>query len=66
MCFLVNQSKVMSEKELVSQLYNSNDIENLLEEDPTVCKKRKYCKDILTNLKTSLDTLNEIKDLKMD
>ena len=66
MCFLVNKSKVLAEKELVSQLYNSNDIQNLLEEDPIIAKKRKYCKDILINLKTSLETLNDIKDLKMD
>ena len=66
MCFLVNQSKVLAEKEMVSQLYNSNDIENLLEEDPIIAKKRKYCKDILINLKTSLEALNDFKDLKMD
>jgi dynamin 1-like protein len=66
MCFLVNQSKVMAEKEMVSQLYNSNDLENLLEEDPIIAKKRKYCKDILSNLKNSLESLNEIKDIKTD
>jgi dynamin 1-like protein len=66
MCFLVNQSKVMAEKEMVSQLYNSSELETLLEEDPIIAKKRKYCKEVLTDLKTSLETLNEIKDIKMD
>ena len=66
MCFLVNNSKVLAEKEMVSQLYNSNDIENLLEEDPVIAKKRKYCKDILVNLKTSLVALNDFKDIKID
>jgi len=66
MCFLVNQSKVMSEKEMVSQLYNSNDLESLLEEDPNIAKKRKYIKEILLNLKYSLDSLNDFKDMKLN
>ena len=66
MYFLVNQSKVLAEKEMVSQLYNSSDLENLLEEDPIIAKKRRYCKEILVSLKSSLDSLNEIKDIKID
>ena len=65
MCFLVNQSKVMAEKEMVSQLYNSKELQNLLEEDPIVERKRKLCKEALDNLKVSINLLMEIKDLKM-
>ena len=66
MCFLVNQSKIVSEKELVFQLYNSEEMEELLEENQIIANKRKNCKEILKNLKKSLESLNEIKDLKMD
>lgn len=66
MCFLVNQSKVMAEKEMVSQLYNSNELEKLLEEDPVIANKRNHCKNILLTLKSSLDSLNDIKDTKSD
>jgi dynamin 1-like protein len=66
MCFLVNKSKILAEKEMVSQLYNTSELESLLEEDPTIAKKRKYCKEVLADLKTSLETLNDIKDIKMD
>jgi hypothetical protein len=66
MCFLVNQSKMMAEKEMVSQLYKSNDLEVLLQEDPFVNKKRKQIKDSLLYLKSSMEILNNFTELSLD
>jgi hypothetical protein len=66
MCFLVNQSKMMAEKEMVSQLYKSNELDSLLQEDPFVGKKRKVLKESLNYLKTSLDIIRNFRDLSLD
>ena len=66
MCFLVNQSKFLAEKEMVSQLYKSGELENLLQEDPFIAKKRKSCKESLSNLKKSLDILTAFNELSLD
>lgn len=66
MCFLVNQSKMMAEKEMVSNLYKSNDLEVLLQEDPYVNKKRKTIKDSLLYLKSSMEILNNFTELSLD
>ena len=66
MCFLVNQSKLMAEKEMVTQLYRSNELEVLLQEDPVIARKRKQCNDSITSLKSSLDILNEFNSLSFD
>ena len=66
MCFLVNQSKILAEKEMVSQLYNSSELQTLLEEDPLIEKRRKLCREALANLKESVDILLEIRDLKLN
>ncbi len=58
MCFLVNQSKMMAEKEMVSQLYKSNDLEALLQEDPIIGTQRKQIKDQLMRLKASMEVLS--------
>jgi len=65
MCFLVNQSKILAEKEMVSQLYNSSELQTLLEEDPLIERRRKVCRETLSNLKDSINILMEIKDLKL-
>jgi hypothetical protein len=66
MCFLVNQSKLMSEKEMVKRLFKSSELEILLQEDPVVEKKRKNCKESLTNLKKSLDILTNFNEMGLD
>jgi dynamin 1-like protein len=66
MCFLVNQSKIMAEKEMVSQLYKSAELDSLLHEDPNIAKKRKNCKDTLQNLKKSLEILSDFNDFSSD
>ncbi len=66
MCFLVNQSKMMAEKEMVSQLYKSNELESLLQEDPFIGKKRKIIKDSLMYLKSSLEILSNFNELSLD
>jgi hypothetical protein len=66
MCFLVNQSKIMAEKEMVSQLYKSDELASLLHEDPNIAKKRKNCKDTLHNLKKSLEILSDFNEISSD
>lgn len=66
MCFLVNQSKIMAEKEMVSQLYKSAELDTLLHEDPNIAKKRKNCKDTLQNLKKSLEILTDFNDFSSE
>ena len=66
MCFLVNQSKMMAEKEMVSQLYKSNELDSLLQEDPFIGKKRKLIKDSLSYLKGSLEIITNFNDLSLD
>ncbi len=66
MCFLVNQSKMMAEKEMVSQLYKSNDLDSLLQEDPYINKKRKNIKESLIYLKSSMDALSNFSELSLD
>jgi dynamin 1-like protein len=66
MCFLVNQSKIMAEKEMVSQLFKSVELADLLQEDPYIAKKRKNAKDSLGNLKRSLDILTAFNELSLD
>lgn len=66
MCFLINQSKLMAEKEMVTQLYKSNELETLLQEDPFIAKKRKHCSETINNLKMSLDILAEFNSLSLD
>lgn len=65
MCFLVNESKRMAETEMINQLYKSSELEVLLQEDPYIARKRKQAKETVSNLKSSLEVLAEIKDLKL-
>ena len=59
MCFLVNKTKEISEQDMITQLYKSNeDVKKLLQEDPAICEKRKELKDNLAFLKSSLNILN--------
>jgi hypothetical protein len=66
MCFLINQSKLMAEREMVTQLYKSNELETLLQEDPYIAKKRKLCNESINNMKKSLDILAEFNSLSLD
>ena len=66
MCFLVNQSKLLAEKEMVTQLYKSEELDSLLTEDPNIAQKRKYCKESLNGLKKSLDILTDLNELNLD
>ena len=59
MCFLVNKIKEISEQDMITQLYKSNeDVKKLLQEDPAISEKRKELKENLAFLKSSLNVLN--------
>ena len=59
MCFLVNKTKEISEQEMITHLYKSNeDVKKLLQEEPAISEKRKELKENLSLLKSSLNILN--------
>jgi len=63
MSFLVNKTKNMAQKELVSALYNENvDLKELLAEDTATVKKRTECEEMVKTLTQSLEFLNEVRD----
>ena len=63
MAFLVNKTKNMAQKELVSALYNENiDLKELLAEDSATVKKRTECEEMVKTLSQSLEFLNEVRD----
>ena len=63
MAFLVNKTKNLAQRELVSKLYNDSvDLKQLLSEDMQTMKKRDACKEMVGTLKQSLEFLNEVRD----
>jgi dynamin 1-like protein len=63
MAFLVNKTKNLAQRELVSKLYNDSvDLKQLLSEDMQTMKKREACKEMVGTLKQSLEFLNEVRD----
>jgi dynamin 1-like protein len=62
MCFLVNQSKNISQRELVSVLYKEDNLNDLLTEDPAVAKQRENCEKIIITLRKALTILQEVRD----
>jgi len=63
MAFLVNKTKNLAQRELVSALYNDSvDLKQLLSEDNATVKKREACQEMVTTLRKSLEFLNEVRD----
>ena len=63
MAFLVNKTKNLAQRELVSKLYNDSvDLKQLLSEDMQTMKKQEACKEMVGTLKQSLEFLNEVRD----
>jgi len=63
MAFLVNKTKNMAQRELVSALYNDSvNLSQLLSEDNATVKKRENCTEMVNTLRKSLEFLNEVRD----
>ena len=63
MAFLVNKTKNMAQRELVSALYNDSvNLSQLLSEDNATVKKRENCTEMENTLRKSLEFLNEVRD----
>ncbi len=63
MAFLVNKTKNMAQRELVSALYNDSvNLSQLLSEDNATVKKREACNEMVSTLRKSLEFLNEVRD----
>lgn len=65
MHFLVNQSKLTAEKDMVTNLYNAQELTEILQEDPIIAERRQVVKEMVGSLKESLDIISEIRDLKL-
>ena len=66
MAFLVNQSKIAAQRELVKELYKEGEFEELLAEDAVLVNKREGCKEAIKNLRAALETINDVRDFHFD
>lgn len=64
MAFLVNQSKNVAQRELVSELYREEGgaMRDLLQEDPALQIEREECKTIIKVLKKAMEVIIELRD----
>lgn len=60
MALLVNESKTMAQNVLVQQVYQANDLEDLLVEDPIMARNRAQCKQMIEALRTAQGLLSEV------
>ena len=63
MAFMVNKTKNLAQRELVSALYNDSvDLRALLSEDSATVRKREAAQEMVEVLRKSLEFLNEVRD----
>lgn len=64
MAFLVNQSKNVAQRELVSELYREegSSMRDLLQEDPALQLEREECKTVIKMLKKAMEVIIELRD----
>ena len=64
MAFLVNQSKNVAQRELVSELYREEGgaMRDLLQEDPALQLEREDCKTVIKMLKQAMEVIIELRD----
>ena len=63
MAFMVNKTKNLAQRELVSALYNDSvDLRALLSEDTATVRKREAAQEMVEVLRKSLEFLNEVRD----
>jgi dynamin 1-like protein len=62
MAFLINKTKDNSQQVLYTQLFEEDDVQELMSEDPMIAEARKECLDTISNLKRACDLINEARD----
>jgi dynamin 1-like protein len=63
--FLVNGSTQMLRPKMIEEIFNSNQMVNLLQEDPSITRKRIACQQIVKALRKAQDILLEVRTLKI-
>jgi dynamin 1-like protein len=62
MAFLINKTKEQAQQVLYTVLFEDEDINELMGEDPMIAEARKECIDTIANLKRACDLINEARD----
>lgn len=65
MAFLVNESKRLAQSELVVKVYQAEDLESLLVEDPIVAANRDSCKQMIKALRIAQGLLSEVTQYRL-
>ena len=60
MAFLVNESKGIAQRELVSEIYKSGNLDELMVEDPAIMQTRKQRKKEIKALRAAQTLLNDV------
>lgn len=65
MAFLVNESKRLAQSELVVKVYQAEDLDQLLVEDPMVAANRQACVSMIKALRTAQNLLSEVTQYRL-
>ncbi len=61
MAFLVNESKSIAQRELVSEIYKQGNLEELMVEDPVISQTREQRKKEIKALRSAQSLLNDVQ-----
>jgi hypothetical protein len=65
MALLVRESARMAQSELVMKVYQAEDVESLLVEDPIVAANRESCQQVIKALRSAQMILAEVKQYRL-
>ena len=60
MAFLINESKNIAQRELVSEIYKQTNLDDLMVEDPVISQTRKVRKNEIKALRSAQNLLNDV------
>ena len=60
MAFLINESKNIAQRELVSEIYKQTNLDELMVEDPVISQTRKVRKNEIKALRSAQNLLNDV------
>ena len=65
MAMLINESKRLAQSELVVKVYEADDLDSLMVEDPIVAANRDACQQVIKALRTAQVLLTEVTQFKV-
>lgn len=65
MAFLINESKQIAQRELVSEIYTKDQHDELLVEDPVIAQTREMRKKEIKALRVAQTLLNDISQVRL-